>query len=158
MQKVTEKLWADGRVYFEKALNLDKNYLRSKQCLSLAYNNEGMASEDKELAIKLLQKAHDYEPDDPIVRTNLARAFNDKAVAIVTPANQSNKKELDRALGLLRAAALTVKPDVSAKELDAFIAGGGAGADEFKKLPEGLYRTVLENIAFVARVRKQLGR
>ena len=28
--------------------------------------------------------------------------------------------------------------------------------DEFKKLPEGLYRTVLENLAIAAKVRKQV--
>ncbi len=157
MQKVGENLWGDGRAYFQKALDADKSYVRAKQCIALAYNNEGMASQDKEAAIKLLQKALEWEPDNQVVRTNLAREFNEKAVAILTPANQSNRKEMDRALGLLRAAALTVKADISEKELDAFIARGGAGPDEFNALPKGVYRTVLENLAYVARVRKQLG-
>ena len=54
--------------HFQKALDLDKNYMRAKQSMSLAYNNEAMASEDKELALKLLQQALQYEPDDPVVR------------------------------------------------------------------------------------------
>jgi hypothetical protein len=157
LQKVGENLWSDGRAYFQKALEADKTYVRAKQCIAHAYDKEAAASQDKEAAIKLLQKALEWESGNQGIRTNLARELNDKAVAILTPANQSNRKEMDRALGLLRAAARTIKADISEKELDAFIARGGAGPDEFNALPKGVYRTVLENLAYVARVRKQLG-
>ena len=160
MQKVNEKQWAQAREHFQKALDLDKNYMRAKQSMSLAYNNEAMASEDKELALKLLQQALQYEPDDPVVRENLGYAFNGKAVRILNAANQYNvAKECERAIGLLRAAVQTVKPDLEQKVLDNYIARGGQGfEEEVNKLPEGAYRLIMQNLAIAAQRRNQVRR
>jgi hypothetical protein len=156
-EKIGQKLWAEGRAAFQKALDLDKNYVRAKQSMCRAYNNEAMEIADKELALTMLQKAIEYDPDNPVVRDNLTLEFNGKAVRILNAPN-TPAKDVVRAIGLLRAAALTIRPDLTDKFMDAFIARAGAGyEEEMKKLPEGTFRLVMNNLQ-IACQRRAAGR
>ena len=156
--KLGEKQYENARGDFQKALQLDSNYQRARQALCIAYNNEALVLTDQEAKLKLLQKALEYNPNDQQVRENLALAMFEKGMKIANGRNEYNAKlELARAIGLFRAAATTLRADLPEKTLDAIVASGGQGfEEEFKKLPEGLYRTVLENLAIAAKVRKQV--
>src|SRR5262249_36393136 len=134
---------------------LDPNHKTAKHLMSVAYFNEAATLADPERALALLQKSFEYEPDDPIGRNKLAEAFNAKGVRILKAMNQFNRaKEMDRAVGLFRRAALLLRPDLTEKDMDDYIKGGGGG---FQKLSEGLYRTVLENITIALQERRRMG-
>ena len=159
-QKLNEKQYEAGRADFQKALSLDASYQRARQALCIAYNNEALATPDQEARLKLMQKALEFNPNDQQVRENLSFALYDKGLKIANGRNDYNAKlELARAIGLFRAAAATLRADLPEKTLDAIVASGGQGfEEEFKKLPEGLYRTVLENLGAAAKLRKQVKR
>ncbi len=154
-QKLNEKEFENARAYFLQALELDAAYERAGQAMCIALNNEALTKPDQENKLKMLQRALEYNPHDQHVRENLGIVFHEKAMKIARAASHENAPlELGRAIGLLRLAATTVNPAVSEKWLSEFIASGGQRfQDEIEKMPADFYRTLLESLSQVARLR-----
>jgi tetratricopeptide (TPR) repeat protein len=155
LQRLSENRFEDGRADFQRALEFDPEYLRAKKAMGAAYYNEANSTEKPDVKIKLLQKSLEYQPRDPATREDLGAAFHEKALRIVKEATPSSAKlDLARAIGLLRAAATTLNQSITEEALDAIVRTGDCSEEE-KKGASGPCRTVLENLAYVARHRRQ---
>ena len=156
-QKLGEREYDGARREFMRALRLDNGYTRARQAVAAAYHSEALEKRDPEAKLKLLQKAVEYNPDDRGAREDLGAAFHEKGLRIVRETNAANAKlELARAIGLFRAAATALNPELTDETLDAIVRAADPGAGEIRNLPEGLYRTTLEHVASAARHRKQV--
>jgi tetratricopeptide (TPR) repeat protein len=154
--RLSENRFEDGRADFHRALALDPDYTRAKNALATAYYNEAIAVDETDAKIKLLQKALEYYPNYPDARENLGAAFHEKALRIVKDATPSSAKlDLARAIGLFRAAVMTLDNSITEKTLDGIVRTGDC-TEAVKWTPSGPCRTALENLAYVARHRKHV--
>jgi tetratricopeptide (TPR) repeat protein len=153
-ENLAAQAWDAARAGFQKALDLDASCLPAKQGMCRAYNNEAMAIEDKEKALPLLQKAIEYDPDNTAVRDNLAQEFNAKAVRLLNAPNCS-VDDVNRAMGLLQAGGLTIRPDLDEPFFETFVIRSGAGyEEEIHKLPEGVFKWILGNLQIACKRRE----
>jgi tetratricopeptide (TPR) repeat protein len=154
-EKLKDGQFAAARGHFQMALDLDPRYTRAIHAIGTAYYNEAQAAGDAEVKLKLLQKALEFDPNASGLWEELGTAYYEKGLRVVRETTAASAKlDLARAIGLFRAAALTLNPKLTEPALDAIVRAADPGAEVIRRLPEGLYRAALENLASVARHRK----
>jgi hypothetical protein len=104
----------------------------------------------------LLQKSLEYQQNDHATRRDLGVAFHEKGLRIVKETTPSNAKlDLARAIGLFRAAIMTMDRSITEQTLDGVVRSGDC-SEAAKWISSGPCRTALENLAYVARHRRQV--
>ncbi|MFQ5788391.1 MAG: tetratricopeptide repeat protein, partial [Thermodesulfobacteriota bacterium] len=89
---------------FKKALTILTGHKGAREGMALAYNNEASKKRNIDTALPLYKKALEYNPNNEVIRNNLAGAYNGKAVDILNSLSQYSytiRRDIDTAIDLL---------------------------------------------------------
>jgi tetratricopeptide (TPR) repeat protein len=135
--------YPEARAQFLKALKLNPSHQRARTDMGTAYNNEAIDQKSPDKAIPLLEKALEYDPESTVVKQNLARAYNERAVELMNAASpDSGTGPLDQAIEILKKAVRLQDPNLTDEDIQARTEqndadeignmGGSAAGDPFK--------------------------
>lgn len=159
-KRLGRKLFQQARKDFSKALSLVPGNQTAKEGMATAYNNEGVKETDLDRSISLFRKALKYDPESRQIKENLAGAYNSKAVEIVNSINEYNYHykidDCKRAVNLLKKAIRLLNPSLEESTILVIEYAEDAIEELIKDLDDSLYKSVIINLAAVAKICRQI--
>ena len=150
--------FGEARAQFSRALKLNPSHQRARTGMGTAYNNEATEQKSPETAIPLFEKAREYDPESTIVRENLARAYNQKAVELINSTSpRSSLGPFDEAIEYLKKAVRLANPNLKEEAIQALIDQDAVEviAEMTKDMPDDVYKHALNHLAQAAGLRRR---